>query len=359
MESMVVNSNFWRGKDVLITGHTGFKGSWLSLWLQKLGANVIGLSLNPPSDPNLFTVANVAKEMTNLHGNICDLDRVQEIVDQYKPEVIFHMAAQSLVRHSYENPIETYATNVMGTVNLLEVARHAPTVKVFINVTSDKCYENNKKNDWLWGFRENDQLGGLDPYSNSKACAELVTSSFRNSYYNNDEPHCAVATVRAGNVIGGGDWAKDRLVPDIIRGLITEKEVIIRNPESQRPWQHVLEPLQGYLQLAEKAYYNPKEWAQAWNFGPNDLDFKTVGWIVAKIFTLWETKSMWQIDKQQQPQESFQLKLDSTKAKAKLGWQSKWNLEQTLRETVDWYRAFSRNQNMREMTLAQIDKYTN
>lgn len=345
-----MDTSFWQHKKVLVTGHTGFKGSWLSLWLQAMQAKVVGFSLAPPSSPNLFSVGNVADDMVSLMGDVRDFDALKAVCVAYQPDIILHLAAQSLVRYSYQHPIETYATNVMGTVNLLEAARQVGSARAIINVTSDKCYENKE---WLWGYREHDTLGGHDPYSNSKACAELVTSAFRNSY-----PHqCGIASVRAGNVIGGGDWAQDRLIPDIIRGVINNNEITIRYPHALRPWQHVLEPLQGYLQLAERVYHDPDDFAQAFNFGPNEQDVKSVGWVVDKILQLWNEKSSWQLDQTAKPHEAAYLKLDSAKAKNKLGWNPRWPLERALQETVGWYRSYQSGENMREKTLSQINNY--
>ena len=349
--------NFWQNKKVLVTGHTGFKGSWLSLWLQYLGAEVVGLALDPPTQPNLFSIAGISKNMTSLIGNVCDFELMKNIQNKYKPEIIFHMAAQPLVRFSYNNPIETYATNVMGTVNLLESIRQTGSnAKAVIIVTSDKCYENKE---WLWPYREHDRLGGYDPYSNSKACAELVTAAFRSSYYNFQvsPDSVGIATVRAGNVIGGGDWAADRLIPDIIRSLNNNEEIIIRFPHALRPWQHVLEPLHGYMQLAEKIYDHPYEFGEAWNFGPNEPDVRSVSWVTEKIIRLWGSPTSWRTTTNQLFHEAGYLKLDSTKAKARLEWQPKWNIEKTLQETVNWYRAYQLDHNMKEITLAQIKNY--
>ncbi len=348
--------NFWKNKKILVTGHTGFKGSWLSLWLQSLGAEVIGLALNPPTQPNLFSVADISKNMTSIIGNINDFELMKNIQIKYQPEIIFHLAAQSLVRFSYNNPIETYSTNVMGTVNLLESIRQTRSaVKAVIIVTSDKCYENRE---WLRPYKEHDTLGGHDPYSNSKACAELVTAAFRKSYYHSRQNsfHLGVATVRAGNVIGGGDWAQDRLIPDIVRSLNKNEEIIIRYPHALRPWQHVLEPLRGYLQLAEKIYHNPFDYDESWNFGPDDLDVKSVIWIVEKIIQMWRLPFSWRINPGEFHEAGY-LKLDNTKAKTRLGWQPQWNIEKTLQETIRWYQAYLTGANMQEETLSQIKNF--
>jgi CDP-glucose 4,6-dehydratase len=345
---------FWNEKKILITGHTGFKGSWLSLWLQHLGANLIGFALPPPTIQNMFTVTDTAKYMLSILGDIRHFSEIRKVIEQHRPEIIFHMAAQPLVRYSYENPLETYTTNVIGTANLLEAVRQTDSVKVIVNVTTDKCYENKE---WHWSYRENERLGGHDPYSNSKACAELVTSAYRNSYLK--QRSIGLATARAGNVIGGGDWAQDRLIPDLIRGNISNKPVTIRYPHALRPWQHVLEPLSAYLQLAEKLYGNPDQFSEAWNFGPNEDDVKPVSWIADYITNLLRNDGKgWILEETPQPHEASFLKLDCSKAKAKLGWQPRWNLEKGLKETVNWYQAFESKENMREVTLMQIENFT-
>lgn len=344
---------FWQGKKVLITGHTGFKGSWLSLYLQSLGAEVIGFALTPPTTPNLFTLADVATKMNSIMGDIRDFDSVLTVLKKYRPEIIIHMAAQPLVRYSYREPIETYATNVMGTVHLLEAVRQVGGVKSIVNVTTDKCYENKE---WHWGYRERDELGGHDPYSNSKACAELVTSAYRSSYFNPSN-HVGLASARAGNVIGGGDWAEDRLIPDIIKACMNDVNVSIRNPHALRPWQHVLEPLHGYLMLAERLYKSPEKYAQAWNFGPNENDVKPVSWIADRILKFWNSHTSWVTENADHPHEATYLKLDCSNAKSELGWQPRWNLERSLKETVNWYKAYQAKENMRDITLAEIKTY--
>ncbi|MGC1183366.1 CDP-glucose 4,6-dehydratase [Legionella sp.] len=340
---------FWQGKKVLITGHTGFKGSWLSLILQLSGADLIGFALPPPKNPNLFTVANIADNMTSLMGDIRDFDQIFTVVKQHQPEIIIHMAAQPLVRYSYKAPVETYETNVMGTVHILEAARQVGCVKTIINVTTDKCYDNKE---WHWGYRENDRLGGYDPYSNSKACSELVTNAYRMSYFNSTS--IGLASARAGNVIGGGDWAEDRLIPDIIRACRNKISVSIRNPHALRPWQHVLEPLSGYLLLAERVHYEPSIYADAWNFGPNENDVQPVRWIADFIVKHWNQPASWILDKDHHAHEATSLKLDCSKSQSLLGWRPRWDLEKGLKETVEWYQAFFSNADIREKTIAQI-----
>lgn len=358
MESLVVNKEFWKNKKVLITGHTGFKGSWLCLWLQNLEANVIGYSLPQPTNPGLFQDAKVAKGMISIEGDVRDIKHLQTTIHEYKPEIVIHMAAQSLVRYSYEQPVDTYSTNVMGTVNLFESIRQVKSAKVVINVTSDKCYENRE---WVWGYRENEAMGGYDPYSSSKGCAELVTSAYMNSYFNkNDFLHhgVAVASARAGNVIGGGDWADDRLIPDIIRSYIEKKNVVIRSPKAIRPWQHVLEPLHGYMVLAEKLWEKGTDYSGGWNFGPNDEDVKPVSWIADYITKSTGSDTTWVLEKGAQPHEAHYLKLDCSKAKGELGWYPVWDLPTTLENVVEWYRAFHNGEDARKITLDQINAFS-
>jgi len=352
---MTTNPDFWRGKRVFLTGHTGFKGSWLSMWLQSLGAQVHGLALEPPTTPNLFTVAQVAAGMaSHTLGDIRDLATVQQAMQAAQPHIVIHMAAQPLVRQSYAEPVETYATNVMGTVHVLESARHTPSVKAIVVVTTDKCYENKE---WLWGYREDEPMGGHDPYSNSKGCAELVTSAYRRSFLQGQG--IAVASVRAGNVIGGGDWAADRLVPDILRAFEQNQPVIIRNPHATRPWQHVLEPLKGYLTLAQHMYTSGQDFAEGWNFGPKDDDARPVQWIVEHMVASWGNGASWQLDGGTHPHEASYLKLDVSKAKARLGWQPRWGLENSLSAIVKWHQAYKSHQDMRTISLSQIAQYQN
>lgn len=353
-----MNVNFWQGKRVLVTGHTGFKGGWLCLWLQSMGAEVIGYSLDAPSTPNLFEVARVSEGMTHIHSDVRDLARLYEVMARHAPEVVFHLAAQALVRRSYTEPVETFESNVMGTVNLFEAIRRAKGVRAVVNVTSDKCYENRE---WVWGYRENDAMGGYDPYSSSKGCAELVTAAWRNSYFNpqrHAEHGVALASVRAGNVIGGGDWAEDRLIPDILRAIESRRPVNIRSPHAIRPWQHVLEPLSGYLLLAEKLYTQGPAYAEGWNFGPADEGAHPVQWIVERLTQLWGENASWQLDGNPQPHEAYYLKLDCSKARGQLGWSPRWGLERTLHSVVAWQRAYLRNEDMRSLCLQQINAYS-
>jgi len=358
MEGMEMNPAFWQGKRVFLTGHTGFKGSWLSLWLQSMGAEVTGYALNAPTSPSLFEVAKVADGMKSVIGDIRDISALEKAMQDATPDIVIHMAAQPLVRYSYINPVETYATNVMGTVHLFEAVRKTKTVKAVVNITTDKCYENRE---WEWGYRENEAMGGYDPYSNSKGCAELVTSAYRSSFFNPaDYPKhgVALASVRAGNVIGGGDWAQDRLIPDIVAAFSEGRPVEIRNPNAVRPWQHVLEPLRGYLTLAERLYEGRVEFAEGWNFGPNDNDAKPVGWIVKELAEKWDGDVTWSVDQGEHPHEATYLKLDISKAKIHLNWSPKLDLTSALDMIVDWVRSYNNKSDMRQMTLAQIKQYS-
>lgn len=349
---MINRAEFWQNKKVLVTGHTGFKGSWLSLWLQQLGANVVGYALEPPTNPSLFKEARVAEGMTSIIGDVRDLTQLQSVLQKHQPEIIIHMAAQPLVRESYKDPILTLSTNVLGTAHLLEAARHTDSVRAIVSITSDKCYENKE---WVWGYREIDRLGGHDPYSASKAAAELVISTYRDSFMT--EAGAALASTRAGNVIGGGDWAKDRLVPDIMRAVMHGRPVIIRNPRATRPWQHVLEPLNGYLTVAEHLWVHGRAFAEAWNFGPNDDDVQPVSWICDTITELWGGGAAWQLDGNDQPHENTLLKLDCSKAKARLGWQPKLNLTEALTWIVEWFQAYENGADMRVVTESQIRRF--
>jgi len=328
MEGVEVNSSFWQGRRVLLTGHTGFKGSWLSLWLQSMGSQVVGYALAPPTNPSLFEVAQVSEGMTSIIGE-----------------------------NSYIEPVETYSTNVMGTVNLLEAVRSTKSVQAVVNVTTDKCYENRE---WAWGYRENEAMGGYDPYSSSKGCAELVTAAYRNSYFHPEkykEHSVAISSARAGNVIGGGDWADDRLIPDIMRAITEGKPVNIRNPHAIRPWQHVLEPLSGYLVLAQKLYEEGAVYAEGWNFGPNDEDAKPVQWIVEKLTHAWGEGARWVVDGGNHPHEAHYLKLDCSKAKSRLGWHPRWSLEEALVAIVEWQRNYRDGKAIKAVTLDQIRQY--
>ena len=345
---MTINEQFWKDKRVFLTGHTGFKGSWLSLWLQLMGAKVKGYSLSPPTSPSLFDVASVAEEMVSEIGDIRDLVTLKLSIERFNPDILIHMAAQPLVRYSYREPVETYATNVMGTVHVLESAKSCPNIRAIINVTTDKCYENQE---WLWGYRENEPMGGHDPYSSSKGCAELISAAYRRSFFHNGET--GLATVRAGNVIGGGDWAEDRLIPDILRAIEKNEPVIIRNPKSTRPWQHVLEPLSGYLSLAEKLYLQPKEFSEGWNFGPNDIDAKPVDWILNQITKLWPG-AVWKPNCSKTPHETRYLKLDISKAREQLGWSPTWSLQQTLNSIINWHQCWLSGEDMKKHCQKEI-----
>jgi CDP-glucose 4,6-dehydratase len=346
------NPDFWRGKRILITGHTGFKGGWLSLWLQSMGATLRGIALKPPTEPALFEVARVAEGMEHHIVDIRNFAAVKEHMDDFKPEIVFHMAAQPLVRLSYIEPVETYATNVMGTVHVLEAARHVGSVKAIVNITTDKCYENRE---WVWGYREDEPIGGYDPYANSKGCAELVSSAYRKSFLRN--LGIAIATARAGNVIGGGDWALDRLVPDILRALEKRESVQIRNPQAVRPWQHVLEPLSGYLLLAKSLYMHGQLDAEAWNFGPRDEDARPVLWIVEKLCAQWSGGASWSLQPGDHPHEASFLKVDISKARQRLKWTPRWSLEISLKNITEWHQAWLKGQDMRAVCLTQINQY--
>ena len=350
-------TNFWQGKRVFITGHTGFKGSWLSLWLHNMGAIVQGYALAPPTNPSLFIVSKLNEKISSEEGDVRDDAHLYKIIRQFKPEIVFHLAAQSLVRLSYESPFETYSTNIMGTVSLLEAVRNVADIKAVVNITSDKCYENQE---WLWGYRESEPMGGFDPYSSSKGCAELITASYRRSFFNPDkysEHGCALASARAGNVIGGGDWAADRLLPDILKAFSNQQNVTIRNPNAIRPWQHVLEPLSGYLMLAEKLYLDGPLYSEAWNFGPKEENTQSVKWILDYLTSKWGGGATWQLDETEQPHEANCLKLDCSKAKMKLGWRPLWALDHTLSRTVNWHKAWLQGADMYEHTMTEISDY--
>jgi len=354
----MINKNFWKDKRVFLTGHTGFKGAWLSLWLNLLGAKVTGYALNPPTNPSLFKLCKIEELVTSVIGDIRDLENLQKALFKAKPDIVIHMAAQPLVRDSYKNPVDTYSTNVMGTVNLLEAVRICKTVRAFINVTTDKCYENKER---AAGYCEDEPLGGYDPYSSSKACSEIVTAAYRNSFFNPKEYSAhgvGIATARAGNVVGGGDWAQDRLIPDFVRAILSNKKITIRNPKAIRPWQHVLEPLFGYLLLAEKLYENGAKYSQAWNFGSDEKDSRSVLWIVKKLCFKWGEAASYEIDKGKHPHEAHYLKLDCTKVKKRLDWNPKWDLEKALDKIVEWTRAYKERKDLRRVCYNQIELYS-
>jgi len=355
--TLLVDPLFWKGKKVFISGHTGFKGAWLCLWLHELGADITGYSLAPPTKPSLFELCHVDDLVTSITADIRDLSTLQSALLHSQAEIVIHMAAQTIVRESYANPSETFETNVMGTVNLLEVARFCPSIKAVLNVTTDKCYENRE---WVWGYRENEPLGGYDPYSNSKACSELVTTAYRSSFFNPNDynnHHVAVATARGGNVIGGGDWAKDRIIPDCIRALLKGDPIPVRNPNAMRPWQYVLEPLRGYLMLARALFEKGPAFGEAWNFGPSDADAKPVEWLVRYLCNRWGEGNTYIIAEGEQPHEAYYLKLDCSKARSLLGWHSIVSLDEALNAVIDWVRAYRDGHDLREATISQIRKY--
>jgi len=353
--TQTMTQSFWTGKRVFLTGHTGFKGAWMSLLLGRLGATVAGYALAPPTTPNLYDVARAGAKLQSTIADIRDSSALATSMQQFEPEVIFHLAAQSLVRESYITPVETFDVNVMGTVNLLNVARRMPSVKAVVIVTSDKCYENHESGQ---AYREGDMMGGHDPYSASKGCTELVASAFGRSYFQSGASHASVATVRAGNVVGGGDWATDRLFADIARGLMAGEDVVIRRPQSIRPWQHVLEPLHGYLRVAEDILENGPRPCDAWNFGPDKKNEQTVEVVARAACAFWGRPSAFKIKTDPNAvHEATLLQLDSTKARNRLGWQPRWNFDTTLANTIAWYKHFAAGQDMRSFTLTQIDAY--
>lgn len=353
-----MTEGFFEGKKVFVTGHTGFKGSWLTLWLKKLGADVTGFALEPPTNPSMFDICGIKDRVKSTIGDVRDRDVLGTALKKADPQIIFHLAAQSLVRVSYDKPVETFDTNVMGTVNLLDaIRRNCPSVKAIVVVTSDKCYENQEA---FWGYRETDRLGGYDPYSNSKACQELVTSSFVNSFYNPAEygrHGIAIATARAGNVIGGGDFAMDRLLPDIIRNIINKEQLIIRNPQATRPWQHVMDPLFGYLTLAERLFHEGSTYCGAWNFGPESRSIKSVDWMVKKAFELWGWGNDYKLNEEGTPHETNCLKLDSFKAYQLLHYRSGYNIENSLKASISWYKSYLHGISMYDYSINQIEEY--
>lgn len=356
----MVNLDFWKGKKVLITGHTGFKGAWLAYWLQLLNSKVIGYALPPPTTPSLFALAQVEAGMTSIIGDILDLPLLTKVIKSEQPEIVVHLAAQALVGRSYQEPRETYLTNIMGTVNLLEAIRQVCSVRAIVVITSDKCYENKE---WVWGYREIDPMGGDDPYASSKGCAELIAASYRKSFFNPaefDQHGVAFASARAGNVIGGGDWAEDRLVPDVMKAFLQRQAVQIRNPYAYRPWQYILEPLRGYLLLAERLYTQGPMYAEAWNFGPAENDVRPVIWLVERLAQSWGIGAGWELDPKAHPHEAHLLKLDCSKSMSRLGWKPQLNLEQALEWTVAWYKTFQKDpSSLKEMTESQIISYMN
>jgi CDP-glucose 4,6-dehydratase len=351
---MIADPHFWRERRVFLTGHTGFKGAWLSLWLQTLGARVTGFSLGVPTRPSLYALARVGEGMESIEGDVRDRGALAAALATARPEVVIHMAAQSLVRRSFQEPRRTYEVNVMGTVNLLDALRSNDEVRAVVNVTSDKCYENHE---WEWAYREHEPMGGHDPYSNSKGCAELVTDAFRRSFFSSGEGP-RLASARAGNVIGGGDWGEDRLIPDIMRAALADQPLNVRNPASVRPWQHVLNPLSGYLALAQ-GLCSSEEFASAWNFGPAEEDARPVGWIVQRIRESWPTPltcSDTSMDAPH-PHEARYLKLDSSRARARLNWRPRWDLHEGLDAVLEWYRAYAAAEEMRAVTERQIHSF--
>lgn len=355
----MIPGQFWANKRVFITGHTGFKGSWLCLWLHKLGAKVAGYALNPPSNPSLYDLCKI-NELIELEriADIREGGLLKQAMQEFQPEIVIHMAAQPLVRESYKYPVETYSINVMGTVHLFEAVRTCGSVKAVVNVTTDKCYENKE---WVWSYRENEPMGGYDPYSNSKACSELVTSSYRDSFFHPEQYKShgvAVASARAGNVIGGGDWASDRLIPDCIRSLIKNEVITIRNPNAIRPWQHVLEPISGYLLLAQKLYEEGPKYVGGWNFGPYENDAKTVEWIVARFCEEWGSAASFQVDEAVHPHEANYLKLDCSKAMMVLGWKPRWTVDSAISNIITWTSDYTNGNDLRSACFKQIDEYT-
>jgi CDP-glucose 4,6-dehydratase len=352
----MVAPGFWKGKRVFLTGHTGFKGSWLSLWLKEMGAHVTGYSLPPPTDPSLFHLADVATEMVSIQGDIRDLANFKSSMKLAKPDIVFHLAAQPLVRHSYRDPIETYSTNLMGTVHFFEALRECPQVKAAVVVTSDKCYENKE---WHWGYRENEPMGGFDPYSCSKGCSELISSSYRKSFFSSVNS-TQIATARAGNVIGGGDFAEDRLIPDLVRSTFQSKSLEIRNPDAVRPWQHVLEPLSGYLSLAEALFSgDSQKFSEGWNFGPADQDCKSVRFVVNHFLELFKTSATQvTFGSSSALHEAKMLKLDISKARNELGWIPSVDLNSALNWTAEWYLGSKNNpRSSRDLALEQINRF--
>ncbi len=349
---MAVNKAFWTGRRVFLTGHTGFKGGWLALWLQELGANVFGYALVPSTEPSLWQAARLQETTFGSFADTRDAQRLADAVAAFAPEIVLHLAAQPLVRESYRTPAETYATNVMGTLNMLEAVRQCESVLAVVVVTSDKCYENRE---WLWPYRESDGLGGHDPYSSSKACVELLCASWRESFLR--ESGVALATARAGNVIGGGDWSVDRLLPDILRAWQAGQSLTLRYPQAVRPWQHVLEPLHGYLRLAQALVEQGQAVASAWNFGPDNEGLVSVGELVERLAQRWPGRAPWTAEATGQPYEAGLLSLDSSQARARLGWRPLWTLQQAIERTLDWHQAWQAGEDMQTFSRTQIVAY--
>lgn len=352
-----MNARFWKGKRVFVTGHTGFKGSWLALWLHYAGAEITGYALEPSTEPSLYALAGVGEAVTSIIGDVRDPEAISKAMLAAEPDIVLHLAAQSLVRRSYSEPVETYATNVMGTAHVLEAVRACASVRVALVVTSDKCYENRE---WVWGYREDEAMGGYDPYSSSKGCAELVTAAYRRSFFSGDSGagrRVAVASARAGNVIGGGDWATDRLVPDMVRAFADGERPLIRNPDAIRPWQHVLEALSGYVLLVERLWEDPARYASGWNFGPGEEDARTVSWIADRLMGCWGDNAAWQVEWTPQPHEAHYLRLDCSKARTLLQWRPRLDLETALEWIVDWHKAHLDGRDMRAYTVQQIARY--
>jgi CDP-glucose 4,6-dehydratase len=353
-----MDTAFWKGKKVFITGHTGFKGSWLCIWLDMLGAKVFGYALSPPTVPSLFELARVSQAVQSVIADVRDLLSLQDALALFEPEIVIHMAAQPIVRDSYKRPVETYEVNVMGTIHVLESVRNSTGIRAVINVTTDKCYENREQD---WSYREDGPMGGYDPYSNSKACSELVTSAYRSSFFNPkeyDTHGVALASARAGNVIGGGDWAVDRLVPDCIRALLKGEKVRIRNPHAVRPWQYVLEPLSGYLELAQRLCEDGIRYAEAWNFGPPEDDAKPVEWLVQRLCQKWGGNAGYTVDHGEHPHEAQYLKLNCAKAAARLGWQPRWTLEQAIDRVIEWTEVYRKEGDIRAICARQVEEYS-
>lgn len=353
-----MSNEFWKNRRVFITGHTGFKGSWLCLWLHALGAEVTGYALKPPTDPSLFELCAIDRLVKSTLADVRDGHAMTKAMLAARPEIVIHMAAQPLVRDSYKVPVETYGINVMGTVNLFEAVRACTSVKAVVNVTTDKCYENRE---WVWGYREYESLGGHDPYASSKACSELVTSAYRSSYFNPKDYAAhgvTIASARAGNVIGGGDWATDRLIPDCIRAILKGEVVMIRSPHAIRPWQHVLEPLSGYLVLAQRLYNDGPRYSGAWNFGPDDTDARPVEWLVKRFCSTWGDSASFAVDEGKHPHEAHYLKLDCSKSRTELGWRPRWGLDRTIDSIVAWTQAYRQGQDVKKACMKQIEAYS-